>query len=151
MVCTEAYGNALSTVKKSRPTGETRCQPWDLSWVETSARQVVVSFKTWSRRSLSCGRAETCRDQSNVWNSRRPWRVTLNFETKILRSDIFAQVNLISAPKFEDRSQEERVARARCPRSSVEAGQKCFKKLKEHERGTFFSPSDNRCLPAFKS
>ena len=31
-----------------------------------------------------------------------------------------------NAPKFEDRSQEERVARARCPRSSVEAGQKCI-------------------------
>ena len=30
-----------------------------------------------------------------------------------------------NAPKFEDRLQEERVARARCPRSSVEAGQKC--------------------------
>ena len=32
-----------------------------------------------------------------------------------------------NAPKFEDRSQEERVARARCPRSSVEAGKKCIK------------------------
>ena len=32
-----------------------------------------------------------------------------------------------NAPKFEDRSQEETVARARCPRSSVEAGQKCVK------------------------
>ena len=34
-----------------------------------------------------------------------------------------------NAPKFEDRSQEkeDRVARARCPRSSVEAGQKCVK------------------------
>ena len=32
-----------------------------------------------------------------------------------------------NAPKFEDRSQEERVARARCPRSSVKAGQKCVK------------------------
>ena len=32
-----------------------------------------------------------------------------------------------NAPKFEDRSQEEdRVARARCPRSSVEAGEKCI-------------------------
>ena len=30
-----------------------------------------------------------------------------------------------NAPKFEDRSHEETVARARCPRSSVEAGQKC--------------------------
>ena len=33
-----------------------------------------------------------------------------------------------NAPKFEDRSQEgDRMARARCPRSSVEAGQKCIK------------------------
>ena len=32
-----------------------------------------------------------------------------------------------NAPKFEDRSQEETVARARCPRSSVEADQKCSK------------------------
>ena len=40
------------------------------------------------------------------------------------------------------------MARARCPRSSVEAGQKCVLKLKEHERATFFSPSENRCLPA---
>ena len=39
------------------------------------------------------------------------------------------------------------MARARCPRSSVEAGQKCVK-LKEYERATFFSPSENRCLPA---
>ena len=30
-----------------------------------------------------------------------------------------------NAPKFEDRSLEETVARARCPRSSVEAGPKC--------------------------
>ena len=52
-----------------------------------------------------------------------------------------------NAPKFEDRSQEETVARARCPRSSVEAGQKCVE-LKEKNRATFFSPSENRCLPA---
>ena len=58
--------------------------------------------------------------------------VTLKFETKIRRLDIFALVNLISAAptlqKLEDRSQEEdRMARARYPRSSVEAGQKCIK------------------------
>ena len=39
------------------------------------------------------------------------------------------------------------MARARCPRSSVEAGQNVFK-LKEHERATFFSTSENWCLPA---
>ena len=32
-----------------------------------------------------------------------------------------------NAPKFEDRSQEERVARARCPWSTVEVGQKYSK------------------------
>ena len=54
-----------------------------------------------------------------------------------------------NAPKFEDRSQEEdRVARARCPRSSVEAGQKCVLKFKEKHKAAFFSPSENRCLPA---
>ena len=42
----------------------------------------------------------------------------------------------------------DRVARARCPRSSVEAGQNCVKTLKEQERATFFSPSENRCLLA---
>ena len=41
----------------------------------------------------------------------------------------------------------DRVARARCPRSSVEAA-KSVLKLKEQERATFFSPSENRCLPA---
>ena len=40
------------------------------------------------------------------------------------------------------------MARARCPRSSVEAGQKNVLKLEEHERAAFFSPSENRCLPA---
>ena len=39
------------------------------------------------------------------------------------------------------------MGRARCPRSSVEAGQKCVK-LNEHQRATFFSPSENRCLLA---
>ena len=43
--------------------------------------------------------------------SRNLLHVTLKFETKILRSEWFAQVNLIqrstNAPKFEDRSQEE--------------------------------------------
>ena len=47
------------------------------------------------------------------------------------------------APKFEDRSHEQQGTR--------EAAWKLAKsvlKLKEHERATFFSPSENRCLPA---
>ena len=39
------------------------------------------------------------------------------------------------------------MARARCPRSSVGASQKCVK-LKEHQRAAFFSPSESTCLPA---
>ena len=51
-----------------------------------------------------------------------------------------------NAPKFEDRSQEETVWQ-----EQGEAAWKLAKsvlKLKEHERATFFSPSENRCLPA---
>ena len=60
-------------------------------------------FRTWSRRSLFSGRAQTCRNQSNVWNSRKLLHVTLKFETRILRSDWFAQVNLISvAPTLQN-------------------------------------------------
>ena len=40
------------------------------------------------------------------------------------------------------------MARARCPRSSVEAGQKCVKIKGAPKRATFFSPPENRCLPA---
>ena len=39
------------------------------------------------------------------------------------------------------------MATARCPRSSVEAGQK-YPKLKEKHKTAFFSPSENRWLPA---
>ena len=51
-----------------------------------------------------------------------------------------------NAPKVEDRSQEETEWQERCTREAV--GQKCVKKFKEHERATFLSPSENRCLPA---
>ena len=59
----------------------------------------------WSRRSLHrfCGRARTHGNQSDVFNSQKPSYVMLTFETKILRSDIFAQVNLISvAPTLQN-------------------------------------------------
>ena len=51
-----------------------------------------------------------------------------------------------NAPQLENRSSGgDRVARARCPRSSVEAGQKCVQIKKEHERAAFFSSPENRC------
>ena len=39
------------------------------------------------------------------------------------------------------------MVRARCPRSSWKLA-KSVLKVKEQERATFFSPSENRCLPA---
>ena len=39
------------------------------------------------------------------------------------------------------------MARARCPRSSVEAGQKCAR-INGENKAAFFSPSENRCLLA---
>ena len=111
----------------------------------------VVFSRTWRRRSLFSGSAPTCGNQSNVWNLQRVLRVTLKFETKIHRSEWFAQVNHISVtptPKnlrigLRRTEWQEQGAR--------EAAWKLAKsvfKLKEHERATFFSPSDNRWLPA---
>ena len=53
-----------------------------------------------------------------------------------------------NAPNFEDRSQEETEWQEQ---GAPEAAWKLAKnvlKLKEHERATFFSPSESRCLPA---
>ena len=63
------------------------------------------------------------------------------FETKIIRSDIFAQVNFMSATQrskiWGAVSRGDRVARARCPRSSVEAGQKCVQIKGSWKSSTF--------------
>ena len=53
-----------------------------------------------------------------------------------------------NAPKFEDRSQEETEWQEQSAREAAwKLATRVFK-LKEHERATFFSPSENRCLPA---
>ena len=53
-----------------------------------------------------------------------------------------------NAPKFEDRSQEEIEWQEQGAREAAWKLAKSASKLKEHERATFFSPSENRCLPA---
>ena len=53
-----------------------------------------------------------------------------------------------NAPKFEDRSQEETEWQEQGAREAAWKLAKRGLKLKEHERATFFSPSENRCLPA---
>ena len=53
-----------------------------------------------------------------------------------------------NAPKFEDRSQEETEWQEQGAREAAWKLAKSVLKLKEYERATFFSPSENRCLPA---
>ena len=53
-----------------------------------------------------------------------------------------------NAPKFKDRSQEETEWQERGAREAAWKLAKNVSKLKEHERATFFSPSENGCLPA---
>ena len=83
-------------------------------------------------------------------NARRLLRVTLKFETKILRSDTFAQVNLISVtpmlPKLKIGLRKRQSGKSKVPAAWKLA--KSVLKLKEKNRATFFSPSENRCLPA---
>ena len=53
-----------------------------------------------------------------------------------------------NAPKFEDRSQEETEWQEQCAREAAWKVAKNILKLKEKDKTTFFSPSENRCLPA---
>ena len=53
-----------------------------------------------------------------------------------------------NAPKFEDRSQEETEWQEQGAREAAWKLAKNVFKLKEHERATFFSSPENRCLPA---
>ena len=53
-----------------------------------------------------------------------------------------------NSPKFEDRSQEETEWQEQGAREAAWKLAKSVLKLKEHQRAAFFSPSENRCLPA---
>ena len=53
-----------------------------------------------------------------------------------------------SAPKFEDRSQEETERQERDAREAAWKMARCILKLKEKHKTAFFSPSENWCLPA---
>ena len=53
-----------------------------------------------------------------------------------------------NAPKFEDRSQEETEWQEQGAREAAWKLAKNVLKLKEQQRAAFFSPSENRCLPA---
>ena len=52
------------------------------------------------------------------------------------------------APKFEDRSQEETEWQQRCARETAWKLAKNILKVMEKDKTAFFSPSEDRCLPA---
>ena len=53
-----------------------------------------------------------------------------------------------NVPKFEDLSQDKTEWEEQGAREAAWKLVKCVVKLKEHGRASFFSPSENRCLPA---
>ena len=53
-----------------------------------------------------------------------------------------------NAPKFEDRSQEETEWQERCAREAAWMLAKSVSNLQDRDKATFFSPSENSCLPA---
>ena len=71
---------------------------------------------------------------------------------KILRSDTFVKVNLMSAaptlPNLTIGLKRRRNGKSMVPREVAWKLVKSVFHLKEWERATFFSPSENRCLPA---
>ena len=76
----------------------------------------------------------------------------LKYVTKIPRSVTFAQVNLISAaPTLQNLRiglKRRQSGKSKVPANQRGSWPKVCLKLEEHERTTFFSPSENRCLPA---
>ena len=71
----------------------------------SNARQLGCVFQDMEPPKLTSilRKAQTCRNQSNVWNSRKLLHVTIKFETKIHRLEWFAQVILISvAPTLQN-------------------------------------------------
>ena len=127
-----------------------------LFWTLTQVHDKWVAYlRIWSRRSSHrfCGRA-----QSNI---RKPIRCVKFTKAVVRHADIRDQnpsLGLIrpgdphqrkpNDPKFEDRSQEETEWQERCARDAAWRLAESILKLKEEKKTAFFSPSENRCLPA---
>ena len=82
----------------------------------------------------------------------KPLYVTLTFETRIHRSEWFAQVNLISVtPTLQNLRiglRRRHSGKSKVPVKQRVSWPKQFSKLKKKNKATFFSPSENWCLPA---
>ena len=162
MTCTIEHGNLLLTVTKvtidrGNPLySVTPVMSWKTDLLGADHRihdNWVAYFRTWSRRSWpqSYGRAQTCRNQSSVWSSRKLLHVTLKVETKNLRSDIFAQVNLISAaPTLQNLRISLRMrqsGKSKVPAKQRGSRPKISKKMKEKHKAALILPSEiGACL-----
>ena len=144
MICTKAYGNLLSTVTKSRQTGDTRCQTWYLSWVETRTCWTPIMEYTAIGLCLSRHAAAevyfteelrhtemdpTCEIYEGYCTSYQNSRPKSFARIYLPRGTSSAQPQ--RSKNWGSVSGGDRVARARCPR-----------------RATLFSPSENRYLTA---
>ena len=79
---------------------------------------------------------------------RKPIR-RVRFTTAVARhADIEPHQRSPNAPKFEDRSQEDTEWQEQGAREAAWKLAKSVLKLKEKNKAAFFSPSENRCLPA---
>ena len=114
----------------------------------------VASFRIWSRRSChqSYGRAQDVQKPIQ----RVKFTKAIARHTKI--RDQNPSLGYLcpgephqrspNAPKFEGRSQEGTEWQEQGAREAAWRLVKCVLKLKEGNKATFFSPSENRCLPA---
>ena len=98
--------------KKSQKNGDKS----ELAILKNTRQLVLRIFRIWSRRSLQRFCERTYGNQSDVFDSMKPSYIILTFETKIHRSDIFAQVIFISAtpnpPNLRIGSRRDGMARA---------------------------------------
>ena len=136
----------LKKYEQHQRTGETR-----LKTTHQIHDNWVAYSMIWGRRSLHrfYGRAQTYGNRSDV-----------KFTKAIARHTKIQDQNLSlgyicpgepherspNAPKFEDRSQEETEWQEQGAREAAWKLAKSVLKLKEQERATFFSLSENRCL-----
>ena len=114
----------------------------------------VANLRIWSRRSLHrfCGRAWTC------WKPIRCVRFTKTMVRHAYIRDQNPSLGVIcpgdphqrnpNTPKFEDWSQEVTERQERYAREAAWKMARSILKLKDKNKAAFFSPSENRCLPA---
>ena len=98
----------------------------------------------WSRRDRHrlYGRAQPCRNQSDVFDSPKPYCATPTRETKIHHSIEYAPGILLSAAPTLPKKRNGKII-------GLEAAWKLAKKilkLKEEKKTTFFSPTEKWCL-----